>query len=49
MTKVRFLSPEYFAKTLHIGKKIAVMEGSNVHGYLTVKKILNKIMDETYD
>lgn len=45
---VMFISPEYYANSLWIGKKMEVYEGAKVIGYLTVTEIVNAVLDISF-
>lgn len=42
---IMFVSPEYYPKSLWVGKRLEVYEGARVVAYVTVTEIVNKILD----
>lgn len=41
---ISFISPESYPRSLWIGKRIAIQEGSRIVGYATITKIYNQIL-----
>jgi len=44
MGTITFLSPEAYPRTLWIGKKIRIQEGSRIVGYAEVTQIFNELL-----
>lgn len=42
--KITFLSPEAYPRTLWIGKKTRIQEGSRIVGYAEVTQIFNELV-----
>lgn len=46
IAEVRFISPEFYPKSLEIGQVIPFQEGNTIHGYATITKINNKTLQK---
>jgi len=42
---VKFITPEYYPKSIWAGKKISFKEGARITGYAIVTKIINKNLE----
>ena len=46
LAEIRFITPQCYPHCLEIGQVLEFQEGFSVHGYATITKIYNKILEK---